>query len=85
MWLSLVWCPGQKKRKAPLPFFHGSWEKATKRLTALPPEIDCDQTAMGLPPVTSPIFHIAKAKIKFTKKCGCLGGISEISLLPFYG
>jgi hypothetical protein len=27
-----------------------------KGLTALPPEIDCDQMAMGLPPVTSVVF-----------------------------
>jgi hypothetical protein len=34
--------------------------KATKGLIAFVPEIDCDQTAMGLPPVTSAIFLIAK-------------------------
>jgi hypothetical protein len=33
--------------------------KATKGLIALTPEIDYDQTAMGLPPVTSVVF-IAK-------------------------
>jgi hypothetical protein len=27
-----------------------------KELTAITPEIDCDQTAMGLSPVTSAIF-----------------------------
>jgi hypothetical protein len=34
---------------------------ATKELTAFPPEIDCNQTAMGLPPVTSEVFLIAKS------------------------
>jgi hypothetical protein len=34
--------------------------KATKGLIALTPEIDCDQTAMGLPPVTPAIFLNAK-------------------------
>jgi hypothetical protein len=33
--------------------------KATERLTAAPP--DCNQTAMGLPPVTSAVFLIAKS------------------------
>jgi hypothetical protein len=40
--------------------------KATKRLIAFTPEISCDQTAMGLPPVTS----------------GRLGEISKMPLLP---
>jgi hypothetical protein len=31
-----------------------------KGLIALTPEIDCDQTAKGLPPVTSRVFLIAK-------------------------
>jgi hypothetical protein len=35
-------------------------QKATKGLTGSPPEIDCNQTAMGLPPVTSAVFLIAK-------------------------
>jgi hypothetical protein len=34
--------------------------KATKGLTAHTPEIDCDQTAMVLPPVTSAVFLITK-------------------------
>jgi hypothetical protein len=29
-------------------------------LKALTPEIDCDQMAIGLPPVTSEVFLIAK-------------------------
>jgi hypothetical protein len=34
--------------------------KATKGLTALTPEIDCDQTMMGLLPVMYAVFLIAK-------------------------
>jgi hypothetical protein len=30
-----------------------------KALTAFSPEIDCNQTAMGLPPVTSAILLVA--------------------------
>jgi hypothetical protein len=33
--------------------------KATIGLIAFTPEIDCDQTAMGLPPVTSAVFLTA--------------------------
>jgi hypothetical protein len=35
--------------------------KATKGLPALPPEIDCNQTTMGLPPHTTAVFLIAKS------------------------
>jgi hypothetical protein len=38
-------------------------------------EMDCNQTAMGLPPATSAVFLIAKELVK----CGCLGGISATS------
>jgi hypothetical protein len=34
--------------------------KATKGLIAFTPEIGCDQTAMGLPPVTSAVLLMAK-------------------------
>jgi hypothetical protein len=34
--------------------------KATKGIIAFTPEIDCDQTEMGLPPVTSAVLLIAK-------------------------
>jgi hypothetical protein len=34
--------------------------KATIGLIAFTPEINCDQTAMGLPPVTSAVFLTAK-------------------------
>jgi hypothetical protein len=34
--------------------------KATYGLRAFTPEIDCDQTVMDLPPVTSAVFLIAK-------------------------
>jgi hypothetical protein len=33
--------------------------KGDKELIALTPEIDCNKTAMGLPPVTSAVFLIA--------------------------
>jgi hypothetical protein len=49
-----VWCSGQNKREAALPFFHGCHKG--EELIALKLEIDCDQTAMGLPPVTSAVF-----------------------------
>jgi hypothetical protein len=53
----LVWCPGQNKIIAPLYFLHGC-RKATKGLIAVT-EIDCNETAMGLPPVTSAVFLTA--------------------------
>jgi hypothetical protein len=53
-----------------------------KGLIALTPEVDCDQTAMGLPPVTSAVCLIAKS---FLVKRGRLGGLSEIPLLPLRG
>jgi hypothetical protein len=34
--------------------------KATKGLIAVTPEIDCDQTVVGLPPVTSAVLLTAK-------------------------
>jgi hypothetical protein len=34
--------------------------KATKGLIAFTPEIDCNQTAMGLPPVRSAVLLIVK-------------------------
>jgi hypothetical protein len=46
----------QDRRIPPLPFFHGCH---TKGLIAITPEIDCNKTAMGLPPVTSAVFLIA--------------------------
>jgi hypothetical protein len=49
----------------------------TKGLIALTPEIDCDQTAMGLPPTAS-----AVSKLSLVKR-GRLGRISEIALYPF--
>jgi hypothetical protein len=58
-----MWCPGPNKRIAPLSVFLSSSMdvvKATKGLTALTPEIDCGQTAMGLPLVTSAVFLMAK-------------------------
>jgi hypothetical protein len=53
----LVWCPGQNKRIAPLSFLHGCRKR--RGLMALTPEIGCNKTAMGLPPVTPAVFLIA--------------------------
>jgi hypothetical protein len=52
----LVWCPGQNKSIASLPLFHG----CRKGFIALTPEIEYNQTAMGLPLVMSVVFFIAK-------------------------
>jgi hypothetical protein len=55
---SLVWCAG--KIKEHLSIFSMDVVKGDLfRLTASPPEIDCDKPAMGLP-VTSVAFLIAK-------------------------
>jgi hypothetical protein len=54
-----VWCLGQNKRIVPLSFFHGCRKMVTKGLIVFTPEIDCDQMAMGLRPVTSAVLLIA--------------------------
>jgi hypothetical protein len=46
--------------------------KETKEFTASPPQINCNQTAIGLPTVTSAAR-------------GRLGGITEMPLLPLQG
>jgi hypothetical protein len=51
---------GQKKRITPFSIFHGCRKRRLKGLTVLAHEIDCDQTAMGLPVVTSAVFLTAK-------------------------
>jgi hypothetical protein len=53
--------------------------KTTKGLIALTPEIDCNKTPMGLPPVTSAVFFIAN---KFWKNVGVL---ERTPLLPLRG
>jgi hypothetical protein len=53
----------------------GAIVKATKGLIAVTPEVDCDQTAMGLPDVMSAILL----------KRGRLVEISEMPLLPLRG
>jgi hypothetical protein len=35
-------------------------QKATKGLSALKPEMECDQMAIGLPPIASALFLIAE-------------------------
>jgi hypothetical protein len=54
----------------------------TKGLIAVTPEIDCAHTGMGLPPVTSAVFLIAKI---FWSKRGNRGEILEMPLLPLRG
>jgi hypothetical protein len=53
-----MWCPGQNKRIVPLSSM--DVVKGYEALIAFAPEIDCDQTALGLPPVTSAVLLIAK-------------------------
>jgi hypothetical protein len=48
-----------RKKNSIYPFFPWMSEKVTKGLTALKLQMDCDQMAMGLPPVTSSVFLIA--------------------------
>jgi hypothetical protein len=55
--------------------FPGMSTKMTKGSIALTFEIDCDQMAMVLPPVTFAIFLTAKCYSE------CLGGIFEMPLL----
>jgi hypothetical protein len=49
-----------EQKKSTSPFLLWMSLKATKELTSLTPEMDCDQTAIGLPLVTSAVFLIAK-------------------------
>jgi hypothetical protein len=42
------------------PVIHMS-QMATKGLTSVTPDMDCIQTAMDLPPVTSAVFLIVKS------------------------
>jgi hypothetical protein len=56
---SAVWYPGQKNRMESLPFLQGCHK--SEGPTALTPEIDCDQTAMGLPAVMSAVFLLDKS------------------------
>jgi hypothetical protein len=44
---------------------------AVKGLIALTPEMDCNLTAIGLPPVTSAVFLIAKSFGKIWTSLGC--------------
>jgi hypothetical protein len=53
----------------------GERQKATKGLTTLSPEIDSNQSAMGLPPVT----FTFSSYVSHLVKCGCL------LLLPLQG
>jgi hypothetical protein len=53
-----VWCPGQNKRIAPLSSM--DVVKGDLRIVVFTIEINCDQKAMDLPPVTSAVLLIAK-------------------------
>jgi hypothetical protein len=61
----LMWYPGKtrvlEQKNSTSPFLPWMSWKATKALTALTPEIDYDQTTMGLPFVTSAVFLITKS------------------------
>jgi hypothetical protein len=37
--------------------------KATKGLITITPEMNCNQAAVGLPPVTLPVFLIVKSRV----------------------
>jgi hypothetical protein len=67
-------CPGQNKRIAPLPFY----DRCRKRqlgLIARTPEIDCNQTAMG---IRLSLLEYSSILVKRKR----LGGISDMALLP---
>jgi hypothetical protein len=51
---------GTKQKNSTSLFLPWMSIKATKGSIALAPEIDSDQAAIGLPPVTSAVFLIAK-------------------------
>jgi hypothetical protein len=51
---------GAEQTNSASPFLPWMLKKATKGLIALTPEIDYDQTAMGLLPATSVVFLIPK-------------------------
>jgi hypothetical protein len=52
---------GTEQSNSISPFLPWLSYKSTKGLTALSLEMDYDQTAMGLPPVTSAVFLLAKS------------------------
>jgi hypothetical protein len=56
--------------------------KSDYRINSIPPVIDCNQTAMVLPPVKLSVFLIAKS---FLVKRGRFGEISETPLQPGRG
>jgi hypothetical protein len=58
-----------EQKNSTCPFLTRMWVKASKGLTSPPTEMDCDQTVMGLPPVTSAVFRKAKS---FSQNVGVL-------------
>jgi hypothetical protein len=52
---------GTEQKNSTSPFLPWMLKRAFKGLTALPLEMDYDQTTMGLPPVTSAGFLIANS------------------------
>jgi hypothetical protein len=55
-------------------------EQNTKGLISFTSVMDCDRTAMDLPPVKSLVFLI----VMFLVKRGSLGGISELNPFEFF-
>jgi hypothetical protein len=51
---------GTEEKNSTFLFLPGMSYRAVKGLTALAPEIDCDQKAMSLPPVTSAVFLLSQ-------------------------
>jgi hypothetical protein len=65
---SIMWCPGQNKRLAPLTFFHGGPKRPLKDLKRF--HHDCNQTVIGYyNPVSFPHGYATLVK------CGRLEGI----------
>jgi hypothetical protein len=58
-WLDVVFGYILEQKNSTSPFLPWMSKKANKGLTALTSEMDCDRTAMGLPPVRCAVFLIA--------------------------